>query len=60
MKKQFDEQKAQTNYKDAVKKAILSFPKSCRYMSKKKRKELDDELYETTRMTIDNFTADDL
>ena len=60
MKQQFDEQKAQSNYNEAVKKAILSFPKSCRYMNKKKRKELDDELYETTRISIDNFTADDL
>ncbi len=45
---------------EAIIKAIMSFPKSVRYMNAKKRKELDDEIYETTRPTIDNFTSDDL
>ena len=60
MKKQIDEQKAQNQHNEAVIKAIMSFPKSCRNMSKKRQKELDDEIYETTRVTIDNLTADDL
>ena len=55
-KKQIDEQRQQT----AIIKAINSFPKSVRYMSAKKRKQLDDEIYETTRVSIDNLTSDDL
>ncbi len=51
-----DNQKQQ----EAIINAINSFSKSVRHMSAKRRKELDDEIYETTRVTIDNLTSDDL
>jgi hypothetical protein len=45
---------------EAIIKAIKSFPKHCRYMSAKERKQIEDDIYETTRVSIDNLTSDDL
>ena len=45
---------------EAIIKVIKSFPKHCRYMSAKRRKQIEDEIYETTRVSIDNLTSDDL
>jgi len=47
-------------YTEAQLNAIKSLQKKMRRMSKKEIKELEDEMYETTRVTLDNLTAEDL
>lgn len=50
----------QITREQALEIVLQRYKKMCRRMSKKEWEELDDELYATTRVTIDNLTADDL
>ena len=45
---------------EAIIEAIKSFPNHCRYRSAKERKQIEEDIYETTRVSIDNLTSDDL
>lgn len=60
MNNNIDKNNQDDRQEEAIRKALASFPKHVRYMSDKERDELDDLIYETTRVTIDNLTADDL
>ena len=51
---------SQPLYTEAQLSAIKTLQKKMRHMSKKELKELEDEMYETTKITLDNITADDL
>ena len=60
MNNNIDKNNQDDGQKEAIRKALASFSKHIRYMSDKERDELDDLIYETTRVTSDNLTADDL
>ena len=60
MNNNIDKNNQDDGQEEAIIKAWASFSKRIRYMSDKERDELDDLIYETTRVTIDNLTADDL
>ena len=60
MNNNIDKNNQDDGQEEAIRKALSSFSKRIRYMSDKERDELDDLIYETTRVTIDNLTADDL
>ncbi len=45
---------------DAINNVLKRYQKIMRRMTKKEYEELMDEIYETTRVTIDNLTSDDL
>jgi hypothetical protein len=60
MNNNIDKNNQDDRQEEAIRKALASFSKHVRYMSDKERDELDDLIYETTRVTIDNLTADDL
>ena len=60
MDKSKDKQVGNSHYSEAEIDVIKSFQKRIGYISKKRLKELDDEMYETTRVTLDNLTSDDL
>ena len=60
MNNNIDKNNQDDGQKEAIRKALASFSKRIRYMSDKERDELDDLIYETTRVTSDNLTADDL
>ena len=60
MNNNIDKNNQDDGQEEAIRKALASFPKRIRYMSDKERDELDDLIYETTRVTSDNLTADDL
>ena len=60
MNNNIDKNNQDDGQEEAIRKALASFSKRIRYMSDKERDELDDLIYETTRVTIDNLTADDL
>ena len=44
----------------ALQELLKKYGKMLRRTSKKEWQELEDEMYETTRVTLDNLTADDL
>ena len=60
MNNNIDKNNQDDGQEEEIRKALASFSKRIRYMSDKERDELDDLIYETTRVTIDNLTADDL
>ena len=60
MNNNIDKNNQDDGQKEAIRKALASFSKRIRNMSDKERDELDDLIYETTRVTSDNLTADDL
>ena len=60
MNNNIDKNNQDDRREEAIRKALASFSKHVRYMSDKERDELNDLIYETTRVTIDNLTADDL
>lgn len=52
--------KGQSEREKALQNVLKQYEKICRRTSKKEWKELEDEMYETTRVTLDNLTSDDL
>ena len=50
----------QITQEQALENVRKQYRKMLRRMSRKEWEELDDEIYATTRVTIDNLTADDL
>ena len=44
----------------ALQEVLKKYRKMLRRTSEKEWKELEDEMYETTRVTLDNLTSDDL
>lgn len=60
MDKIIDMSDSQITREQALENVRKQYRKMLRHMSKKEWEELDNAIYATTRVTIDNLTADDL
>ena len=50
---------SQNSNSQALKEVLEKYQKVCCGRSKKERKEIEDGIYKTTRVTLDNLTSDD-
>ena len=60
MDKNINMTEGQISREQALQEVLQKYQKIRRRTSKKEWKELEDEIYETTRVTLDNLTSDDL
>ena len=60
MDKDLDRFDSELTREQALQNVLKKYAKTFRHTSKKEWDEIEDEIYATTRVTIDNFTVDDL
>lgn len=60
MDKNISMTEGQITREQALQEVLKRYQKMLRRMSKKELEELDEEIYATTRVTLDNLTSDDL
>ena len=60
MDKDLDRFDSELTREQALQNVLKKYGKILRHTTKKEWDEIDDEIYATTRVSIDNLTADDL